>query len=608
MKKKDNLGSSLLVLLALVLLFIKSVVFYGQINLKLYHVPFAFATCGILLAVYLAVYLFSPKAARIVFFSLYIFGSFLMSVDSVYFAYASRLPSVVQLGMVGQLDDVSSTIKELITWKQLLPLMDFPLWFLFCVNCMGKLRSRLLPKLPVFLSGLGICGVCLFILLTSDGFRLSYITNEIYCYHAYDIVKALSGPNNDTGIDKSLYTVRADRDSEYFGIAENRNVIILQIEAMQNFVLGASYNGQVITPNLNELLGIDTLYFNNYYYQIGGGNTCDAEFAVNNSLFGPEAEAGYIKYADNDFNGLPWLLKQNGYSGAYAFHGYEGSFWNREYAYVKQGFDDFKSMEDYPGKDLFPLGVSDRELFTEAMENLKSYEEPFYSFFITVSSHHPYALPLKDRGITLLPEDDASLFGFYIQSMNYVDTVIGEFLEMMKEADLYDNSIFVLYGDHYALTNTDNRIAGQVKSMIGRTYTLFDVFNVPMMIHIPGLGKAETFEVAGGHIDVLPTLLCLLGLENTQTVMFGQNLLTAEKGIVCEQTHLSVGSFISDEIMFCKPSNGIEANYSIYEKGTMARLSPQDFMDISEYAEKQIRDCEALLIANDIFLNSASPH
>jgi len=607
LKKADSLGNVLLISLLFFFLFVKSLVFYGQLNLLQYDVTFAFATCGILLALYFVLYAVIPKAAKPVLFFFYAAGSILMSVDSVYFAYVSKMPSAVQLGMVGQLDDISSTISELIGWKQVLPMLDLPLWIIYGANHQKIRFPRPLPKKGVLLSGACAILICLLAVVTSSGFRLQYMSNEIYCYHTADVIKALSNSVIDREVDKSKYTVKADRDSEYFGIAENRNVIILQVEAIQNFVLGASYNGQIITPNLNELLNIDTLYFPNYYYQIGGGNTCDAEFSVNNSLFGPENEAGYVKYTDNDYNGLPWLLKQNGYTGAYAFHGYYGDFWNREKAYVKQGFDDYKSLEDYSGTDLFPMGISDRELFTEAMESLKSYEEPFYSFFITLSSHHPYALPLKDIGITLLPEDEDTLFGLYIQSMNYVDTVIGEFMDMMKEAGLYDNSVFVIYGDHYALTNTDDRIEEQVSSMIGREYTLFDVFNVPLIIHIPGMDRAETFDVTGGHVDVMPTLLCLLGLENTKTVMFGQNLLEAESGIVCEQTHLSVGSFISDEIMFCKPHNNIEGNYSVYRKGTMERLSPWEYVDLSEYSEERIRDCEALLSNNDIFLENTLP-
>ena len=104
-------------------------------------------------------------------------------------------------------------------------------------------------------------------------------------------------------------------------MAEGRNVFIIQVEALQNFVIGTSYEGQEIMPNLNAMIANDTIYFNNYSYQIGGGNTSDAEFAVNNSLFAPESEAAYVKYENNDFYGLPFLLKNSGYTGAHAFHG-----------------------------------------------------------------------------------------------------------------------------------------------------------------------------------------------------------------------------------------------------------------------------------------------
>ncbi len=606
LKKTESLRSVLGVILALLLMFVKSLIFYGQQNLGHYDAAFACVTCGILLAVYLLFYALAPRAAGIVFAVLYVVSGFIMSVDSVYYAYVSKLPSVAQLGMAGQLDDVASTIQTLIGWKQLAPLLDLPLWFLYFVN---RRRESPLPRLPrasVLLSGCGLCLLALATVLTADGFKTSYLKNELYCYHAYDIARTVSNPIDNREVDKSLYTVEADRDSDLFGIAEGRNLIVLQVEAMQNFVIGNSYNGQVITPNLNSLIGEDSFYFNNYYYQIGGGNTADAEFAVNNSLFGPENEAGYVKYADNDYYGLPSLLKDNGYSGAYAYHGYYGNFWNREAAYVGQGFDDFMSLEDFTQDDMFPMGLSDRSLFVQSMEQLKTYEEPFYAFYVTVSSHHPYAIPLKDRGITLRPEDESTLFGLYMHSMNYVDTVIGEFIEMLKEADLYDNSVIVIYGDHYALHNSDAKIANQVRGVTGETYTIFDVFNVPLIIHVPGMGNAEVVETAGGHIDVMPTLLCLLGLENDKSVMFGQNLLTAETGIVCEQTHMAKGSFISDEVFFSKPQNNIELYYSVYRKGTMEKIDPNIYEALSELAYNRILDCEALLARNEVLLG-ASP-
>ena len=104
-------------------------------------------------------------------------------------------------------------------------------------------------------------------------------------------------------------------------------------------------------------------------------------------------------------------------------------------------------------------------------------------------------------------------------------------------------------------------------------------------------------------MDVLPTLLCLLGIHNDKAVMFGQNLLEAESGFVCEQTHLAIGSFISDEVFFSKPHNNIKSNYDAYERGTMTRLDPDLFTVQSEEAARRIEDCKVLLTENDIMLD-----
>ncbi len=248
------------------------------------------------------------------------------------------------------------------------------------------------------------------------------------------------------------------------------------------------------------------------------------------------------------------------------------------------------------------MGLSDCEMFRQSMDILLTCEEPFYAFYVTVSSHHPYSIPEKDRAVTLSAEDEGTLFGSYLQAVNYADRAIGEFLAMLDEAGLYENSVIVIYGDHYALTNTDHAISSRVLELTGESYTIYDVFNVPMLIHIPGMNRAQTIHTAGGHMDVMPTLLPLLGIRNTGTVMFGQNLLEAEAGFVCGQTHVSRGSFISDEVFFSKPHNNILENYDAYRYGTMERLDPALFAEQSAEAQKRIRDCEALLAADDIFL------
>lgn len=594
-----------LYVLAMILLTFKTYIFYSQIHLQGFEPAFCIATVGVVTLVCGLLRCISPAAAKIGFVVLYFLAGFFMAVDSVYYAYVAKLPSIAQIGMVGQLDDISETIERLINWKNMGMILDFPLWYLYFLNRKKPSKKHKSPRKREGLALFSIALCCALILTgwtVFGAFRPAYVINELFCYHTADIVKTIRNAVDDTPVDKSLYTLKDDSDSPWFGIAKGRNVFVLQIEALQNFVLGAVYEGQELTPNLNALLGADTLYFPNYYYQIGGGNTADAEFTVNNSLFAPESEAAYVKYTDNRYHGLPWILKDNGYSGAHVFHNYKGEFWNRRNAYPYQGFDTYTALEDLEERDLFPMGISDRELFSQSMEYLTAWEQPYYAFYITVSSHHPYALPLKDRGITLKPEDEATLFGLYIQSVNYVDTVIGEWLEMLKTEGLYENSIFVLYGDHYALHNTDPLISSQVSSMLGRSYTLFDVFNVPMLMHIPGSGVAETISVTGGHVDVLPTLLCLLGIDEVETVLFGQNLLTAESGMACEQTHMSIGSFISDEVFYKKPHNNLLTNYSVYQRDTMTVLSPELYEEQSAAAAKRIEDCASLMAQDDLFL------
>ena len=594
-------------LLAAVLWIVKTSVFYDHVQLGRQKTAIVIAGAAILIGITSLVGLISHRAGKGLFVVLYVVvGSLFMAVDSVYFSYVHKLPSMVQITMVDQLFDVRDTIAKLLGWRQLFPLMDLPLWFLWLVNRKKKTEVHPLPKKIPFaglaaaiLGGIAVCCFGIF-----GTFRAEYMSNELLCYHTYDTWNTVFRGGSDRTVDKSLYTLRDDSNSPWFGIAEGRNVVILQVEALQNFVIGATYNGVELTPNMNAMIAKDSVYFDRYYYQIGGGNTADAEFSVNNSLFAPESQAAYVQYTDNDYYGLPFLLKENGYSGAHVFHNYKKSFWNREAAYPYQGFDSYTAMEDMEYREPLALGLSDKEMFRQSMEQIRTYEEPFYAFYITVASHHPYALPEEYRMLTLNPEDGGTLFGDYLQAIHYTDWAIGYFLEQMKEAGLYDNTIFVLYGDHYALTNTEIRLSEQVKSLMGKDlYTIFDVFNVPCIMHIPGSGKTETVSVAGGHLDVMPTLLCLLGIRETKTVVFGQNLLTADSGMVCLQAHMSIGSFISDELFFSKPHNNIWENYSVYQFGTMEWCDPLKYDEISDKATERIEDCGVLMAENDLFLN-----
>lgn len=139
---------------------------------------------------------------------------------------------------------------------------------------------------------------------------------------------------------------------------------MIQIEAFQNFLINKSYNGVVLTPNLNELIMSDSLYFDNFLYQYRKRQYGDAEFSALNSLYPVIERECYTLYQDNNYDGLPWKLKEKGYS-TFAVHGYEGEFWNRRSAYPNQGIDKYYAMEELDTSDIIGLGISDESMFQQ---------------------------------------------------------------------------------------------------------------------------------------------------------------------------------------------------------------------------------------------------
>ena len=117
----------------------------------------------------------------------------------------------------------------------------------------------------------------------------------------------------------------------------------------------------------------------------------------------------YTLYQDNNYDGLPWKLKEKGYS-TFAVHGYEGEFWNRRNAYPNQGIDKYYAMEELDTSDIIGLGISDESMFHQAVGIMKEQNTPFFSFLITLTNHHPFEITEELADVPILPEDEDSKF------------------------------------------------------------------------------------------------------------------------------------------------------------------------------------------------------
>ncbi|WP_052339940.1 LTA synthase family protein [Gorillibacterium massiliense] len=337
---------------------------------------------------------------------------------------------------------------------------------------------------------------------------------------------------------------------------EQKNLIVIQLESYQSFVLGKSINGQEITPNLNKLIE-ESVYFPHFYLQNGAGNTSDAEFMLNTSLFPFEPyRTVSADGADSEYPSLPRMLKGSGYSTV-TMHTNNAMFFNRKNLYSALGFDRYLDKEFFGTNDYVAFGASDDELYGKGLDVLKEYQDkkqPFYAHMVSMTSHYPFTEPKKFQLLELPELYEGNMAGNYLQATHYADAALGRFIDQLKEAGLWDNTILAIYGDHTGiqLGMLDDKISAALKDFLGRDYNQADALGVPFLIHDSSL-KPEKKTVTGGHMDMLPTLLHVLGLSipSSEAHLFGYDLFTGQEHPVgVRGAFAEPGTFVENGILY----------------------------------------------------------
>lgn len=332
---------------------------------------------------------------------------------------------------------------------------------------------------------------------------------------------------------------------EYYGVAKNKNVLVIHLESFQQFLIDYKWHGKEVTPNLNKLYHAnDTISFDNFFNQVGQGKTSDAEMMLENSIFGLQSGSAMSSYGtSNTFESAPAILGQKaGYTSA-VMHGGAGSFWNRDNAYKSFGYDYFMPLSYYQNKKGYYLGygIKDKLFFDQSIKYIEHLPQPFYLKMITVTNHYPYDLDKKNQSIDKTDTGDKTVDG-YVQTAHYLDQAIGELMSYLKKSGLEKNTLIMLYGDHYGISGNHHKASAQLLNK--DSFNNFDNLQfqrVPLMFHMPGL-KGGINHTYGGEIDVRPTLFNLLGINDQNMIQFGHSLLAKNAPQIVAQRN---GDFIT---------------------------------------------------------------
>lgn len=313
--------------------------------------------------------------------------------------------------------------------------------------------------------------------------------------------------------------------NKYKGIFQGKNLIVIQVESLENFVISNSYESQQITPNLNNILK-NSIYFSNYFEQVNNATSADADLMTNSSMFPVRRGGTFFRFPGNAYNTLPMILNSKDYYSM-ALHSDHGYYWNVDKALVNFGFDEFRDMDAFDKSDTFYMGLTDESFFKQTSVLLQKAKKPFYAYTVTSTSHEPFKMPNKFKKLSLSEKFDKTYMGGYFQSINYTDRQIGAFIADLDKKGLLDNTVIAIYGDH---NGVHKYFSDEIAKIKPQEIWWNNDHRIPLIVYSKGL-KGEEIKINGGQIDILPTLAYAFGVDENkyENTSMGRNLLNTNR-------------------------------------------------------------------------------
>ena len=324
----------------------------------------------------------------------------------------------------------------------------------------------------------------------------------------------------------NIFNENSEHVNSYTGIFEGKNLIILQLESIDTFLTNES-----IMPNLVSLRNNSINFLDHYSFVNGGGSTFNSEFMVNTGYTTPYTyNQNAYTFSKNNFNySLPNLFKSVGYT-VNAFHMNSSEYYSRGVNYKNFGYNSYNGL-----KDLKIYSDKSYELDTELIKNeefnskIFNVENPidsrFVSYIITYTAHTPFQ---KDKGTCnmLLTEEqindpnyNPTEFDCMKIQAKETDDMIGLLIDNLKEKNLYDNTVIVVFADHYAYTLTDETILPQYKDTSTNLINHTDCFIWSSDLKPINITKTTS------QLNILPTLLNLFNLYVNPNYYIGEDAL-----------------------------------------------------------------------------------
>ena len=526
-----------------------------------------------------------------------------------------------KLGNVQYKNEIMAAIPSLLKIRQILYFIDFPIIIFVLVTKKVKvLKVKDFKLKPILVMSGVIILLCSYYHFIPESLELvtGYIYNKknsvrygtIYGFHFVDIRNAITHNDNvkyenyDDMIKEynkfKEYQAEVNPENiQYNGIAEGKNVIILQLESVQNFVVDKKINGKEITPNLNKFLK-ENVKINNMH-ATSYTTTADSEHSVITSLYPLENGEAFAKYYGNTYDNLFQLFKDKGYYTMYA-HGNYAYFWNRANVTSKLPIDKKTFLENFSDRsELIRTYLSDELLYKQTVDmfakQVEKNEGPVIYDLVASSSHKPFELAGiidKYKKVSIDVGDiEGTELGNYLEAVNYADYAFGIFINLLKEKGLYDDTVIVVFGDHYGMQMYDEDLIeflGYNKNDYNDAHMQFEFSNVLAGMRVPGLSEIVLDE-AVSKSDIKPTLAQICNLKDTFSM--GTSVFDRKSYVAINNGKVITKDYYYDGTNWFDLSDGSELDLGI--------LSEDESEKLKEYEKQAINEID---ISNSVVIKN----
>ena len=334
------------------------------------------------------------------------------------------------------------------------------------------------------------------------------------------------------------------------------NVVVVMMESMSAEYMETFGSDENLTPNLDRL-GKEGMLFTHLY--AAGTRTVRGLEALSAAL-PPLPGKSVVRWPNvTNLNTLGATLAARGWSPHFLYGGY-GAFDNMNGYFGAQGYKVTDRTGFKEGLVEFEniWGVADEHLFDQVlieMDREYAAGKPFFGHIMTASNHIPFTYP---EGRIDIPSPGKRRGG-----VKYADYAVGRFIEMAKQKPWFDNTVFLFVADHCASS------AGKAKIPVHR-------YHIPAIVYAPKLILPRRVDTLASQIDLVPTLLSMLGLESEDHFV-GRDILrmAPEDGRALLSTYQNLGYLKGDVMTVLQPKRKIET-FKISANGKDAQPIPTD--------------------------------